>query len=73
VQDQPGDGKAMLKRTGVTYRALQDRGGSFARAAQAVGLPTTLLLDATGHVVASHTGKLSEGDLERMIAEKLLR
>ena len=72
VQDQPADGRAMLARTGVTYRALQDRGGSFARAAEAVGLPTTLLIDPHGHVVASHTGALTEAELERVIAEKLL-
>ncbi|MCU1455473.1 MAG: Thiol:disulfide oxidoreductase TlpA [Acidimicrobiales bacterium] len=73
VQDQTSDGRAMLRRTGVTYRALQDRAGSFARAAEAVGLPTTLLIDAKGHVVASHTGALSEAELERVVAEKLLR
>ncbi|MCU1353647.1 MAG: TlpA family protein disulfide reductase, partial [Acidimicrobiales bacterium] len=73
VLDQTKDGRAMMRRTGITYASVQDRSGSFARAAQAAGLPTTLLVDASGHVVASHTGAITEGDLQRMIDQKLLR
>jgi thiol-disulfide isomerase/thioredoxin len=71
VQDQKADGLAMIDRTGVTYPSVQDRSGSFARSAEAAGLPTTLLIDADGEVVASHLGALTESKLQDLIDTKL--
>ena len=71
VQDQTADGLAMIDRTGVTYPSVQDRSGSFARSAKAAGLPTTLLIDADGEVVASHLGPLTESKLQDLIDTKL--
>ena len=71
VQDQKADGLAMIDRTGVTYPSVQDRNGSFARSAEAAGLPTTLVIDADGEVVASHLGALTESKLQDLIDTKL--
>src|SRR4051794_1853253 len=71
VRDLTSAGKKMIRRTGISYYALQDRSGDFSLAAEAVGLPTTLLIDKKGHVVASHTGAMTGPELDRLIKDKL--
>ena len=71
VQDQVAAGRKLIKRTGITYEALRDPPGDLLRNVGGVGLPTTVLIDAKGRVVATHTGALTERDLRSLIADKL--
>jgi len=71
VQDQAAQGRELITRTGITYPAVRDPGGDLLRNVGGAGLPTTLLLDGGGRVVASHTGALTETDLRQLIDRKL--
>ncbi len=71
VQDRTGPGHKLIERTGITYEALQDPPGDLLKAVGGVGLPTTLLFDRAGRLVASHTGALSERALRNLILRKL--
>lgn len=69
MQDRPEEAQALVERTGVTYRIGQDPDGSVITALGGIVLPTTVLLDAEGDVVASHAGELSEEQLLGLIAD----
>ncbi len=56
TQDRPELARAMAARTGITYPWLQDRSGDFFYAAQGVGLPTSILVEPSGDVLAVRTG-----------------
>jgi len=69
TQDRPEEALALVQRTGVTYRTAQDPDGSVITALGGLVLPTTVLLDASGEIVATHTGELSEAELRSLIAD----
>lgn len=69
MQDRPEEAQALVERTGVTYEVAQDTDGSVITALGGIVLPTTVLLDAEGDVVASHAGELTEEQLLGMIAD----
>lgn len=71
MQDRPEEALALVERTGVTYQVAQDKDGSVITALGGIVLPTTVLLDAEGDVVASHAGELSEDQLLELIADEL--
>jgi thiol-disulfide isomerase/thioredoxin len=71
MQDRPEEALALVERTGVTYQVAQDEDGSVITALGGIVLPTTVLLDAEGDVVASHAGELSEDQLLGLIADEL--
>lgn len=69
MQDRPEEAQALVERTGVTYDIAQDTDGSVITALGGIVLPTTVLLDAEGDVVASHAGELTEEQLLGLIAD----
>lgn len=71
MQDRPEEALALVERTGVTYQVAQDRDGSVITALGGIVLPTTVLLDAEGEVVASRAGELTEEQLLALIADEL--
>ncbi len=71
VQDEGGAGRKLIKRTGITYEALRDPPGDLLLKIGGVGLPTTVLIDAQGRVVTTHTGALTERSLDALISSKL--
>ncbi len=71
VTDQPEEALALVDRTGVTYRTAQDKDGSVIAELGGTSLPTTVLLDADGEVVASHSGELDAGELRDLLADEL--
>lgn len=71
LQDRPEDARDLVARTGVTYRTAQDKDASAITALGGTVLPTTVLLDSRGRVVASHSGQLDAAGLRRLIADKL--
>jgi len=71
MQDRPEEALDLVERTGVTYQVAQDKDGSVITALGGIVLPTTVLLDADGDIVASHAGELSEDQLLGLIADEL--
>jgi thiol-disulfide isomerase/thioredoxin len=71
VQDDVSTGRRFVKRTGITYEALRDPPADLLRAVDGIGLPTTMVLDGSGRVVATHTGALTEATLGQLLDSKL--
>jgi len=71
VADRADDAQALVERTGVTYPTAQDRDSAVITALGGTVLPTTVLLDADGEVVATHNGELDADQLRRLIADEL--
>lgn len=67
VLDSAAAARALIARTGITYEPLWDRPEDLLRAVGGVGLPTTLLIDGDGRIVAFHTGALTESALRSLI------
>lgn len=58
-------------RTGVTYRLAEDPEGSLFAAVGGLGMPTTLIVSADGHIEEKVTGPLEPDQLRRLILENL--
>ncbi|MCX7619286.1 MAG: TlpA family protein disulfide reductase [Acidimicrobiales bacterium] len=69
VTDDPVLDKAreIASETGVTYPLFQDEAGVLLRELRVSSLPATYLLSATGRVVWSKVGVLSDADLESVV------
>ncbi len=72
VQETVEEARAIATRTGVTYDLAREPQGELIRALGGVGMPTTVLVDAEGGVVDTHTGELSAEELTEMIESELL-
>ncbi|MEX2294311.1 MAG: TlpA disulfide reductase family protein [Acidimicrobiales bacterium] len=71
LQDRPEDARSLVTRTGVTYQTALDKDASVITALGGTALPTTVLLDAEGTIVAVHTGKIEAAALRSLLAAKL--
>ena len=71
MQDRPEDALDLVERTGVTYLTAQDKDASVITALGGTVLPTTILLDADGTIVAVHNGQLDADDLRDLLADEL--
>lgn len=71
LQDRPEEALALVARTGITYRTAQDKDASVITALGGTSLPTTVLLDADGTIVARHAGKLDAAALRALIRDNL--
>jgi len=71
MQDRPQAALDLVERTGVTYPVAQDPDSSVITALGGIVLPTTVLLDADGEIVASHAGELTEAEILELIDESL--
>jgi cytochrome c biogenesis protein CcmG/thiol:disulfide interchange protein DsbE len=71
VRDAVDKGKEIVEETGVTYTIGRDPSGEIFQSFDAVNMPTTVLLDEDGVVVASHPGALTADELRDLIADKL--
>ena len=72
VLDSLSDAKTMADQTGIGYRWVRDTDGELLVAAQANGLPDTLLIDTDGTVLATKLGAFtSQKDIEQWIASNL--
>lgn len=72
VRDSVSGGREFVRRTGVTYSIGRDPSGDIFTSFDAVNLPTTVLIDAKGTIVATHTGALDAAKLRSLIDSKLL-
>lgn len=71
LQDDRGLAGDLAERTGVTYRLAEDRDGSLFAAVGGLGMPTTLLVSADGHIEEKITGPIESDELRRLILEHL--
>lgn len=69
--DSVEEARTLAERTGVTYRLVVDADGSYFRAVQGRGMPTTVFVDADGTIVHRHSGPLDAPQLRRLIREHL--
>lgn len=67
VADRPADALALVEQTGVTYRTARDADSAVITALRGTMLPTTVLLDADGEIVASHAGALDADQLRSLL------
>jgi len=71
VADRADDAQALVEQTGVTYPTAQDPDASVITALGGTVLPTTVLLDTDGQVVARRSGQISADDLRELLADEL--
>jgi thiol-disulfide isomerase/thioredoxin len=71
VADRADDALALVEQTGVTYPTGQDRDAAVITALGGTVLPTTVLLDADGEIVATHNGELDADELRALLADEL--
>lgn len=69
--DSVEEARTLAERTGVTYRLVVDDDGSYFRAVQGRGMPTTVLVDADGTIVHRHSGPLDAPQLRRLVRQHL--
>lgn len=63
--------RTLAEETEVSYELVVDDDGSFFRALQGRGMPTTVLVGADGSIVYRHAGPLTAEELQRLIVEHL--
>ena len=73
VRDSVSGGQEFVKRTGVTYTIGRDPSGDIFTSFDALNLPTTVLINEKGVVVATHTGALTVASLRSLVESKLLK
>ncbi len=69
LQDDPDDAFGIVRQTGVTYDLGRDPVGELFRDFGGIGMPTTVFVDESGIVIDTHTGALSQAQLEQLIAD----
>lgn len=70
TQDRLDRAKQLAAQTGITYPWIQDPTGNFFYEAGATGMPTTLMLDRRGRILATRTGAFADQtDLQGWIDE----
>ncbi|MFP5370202.1 MAG: TlpA family protein disulfide reductase [Actinomycetes bacterium] len=68
-QDGRSPAAEFEQEVGVTYPSGYDPDGGVARDFGVVGLPTTVLIDARGRIVARTLGELTENELDELVAD----
>lgn len=71
VADRTDDARDLVERTGVTYPTALDQQGEVIDALGGTMLPTTVLLDADGETITSHSGALDADELRQLLDEHL--
>ncbi len=69
VSDRPEAAQRLVRQTGISYATAQDKDGSVIAELGGTMLPTTVLLDANGEIVETHTGQITADQLRALIAE----
>jgi thiol-disulfide isomerase/thioredoxin len=71
VADRAEAAQDLVQQTGVTYPTAQDPENAVFDALGGAVLPTTVLLDADGEIVATHHGELDADELRAFLADEL--
>lgn len=72
-EDDRERARELAARTGVSFELVEDRDGSYVRALEVRGMPSTVFVDADGVIRYRHTGPLAADRLRELIAEHLDR
>jgi len=72
LQDAKSDAQRIIDETGITYDVAADPDGTLFEALGGIGMPTTILVDGRGHIVAFFNGEISGDELDAAIRHKLL-
>lgn len=71
VQDDTQKATAFIRELGVTYDQASDPAAELFTEVRGFGMPTTLLVDASGTIRYRHTGILDDRQLRRLLAVHL--
>ncbi len=71
LQDDAEDAFGIVRQTRVTYDLGRDPTGELFSAFGGFGMPTTVFVDESGVVKETHTGPLTQGQLQQQIADSL--
>jgi thiol-disulfide isomerase/thioredoxin len=71
VADRKGPAQALVRKTKVSYRTAQDPDGTVLATVEGNVLPTTVLIDAGGKIVETHSGAVTADELRALVADKL--
>ncbi len=71
VSDRADDAQSLVAQTGVTYPTAQDPDAAIISALGGTVLPTTVLLDADGEIIARRAGELDADELRALLADEL--
>ena len=69
--DASDDAAGFQREVGVSYPSGYDPDGAVAREWAVMGLPTTIVVDSGGRIVARRLGEVSEDELLGLLAEAL--
>jgi cytochrome c biogenesis protein CcmG/thiol:disulfide interchange protein DsbE len=69
VKDSAAHARAFLAHQGVGYPQATDPDGRFAHALHLFGVPSTLVVDASGQVRWRHDGQLGPADASTLMAQ----
>jgi len=72
LADDPTAAMQVVARTGITYPLAQDLNGDAFTAFGAIGMPTTVFLDADGGVIEVYSGEMSADQLEQRVQRYFL-
>ena len=71
VADRGEAASKFVHQTGVTYDTARDPDGNVIAALGGTNLPTTVVIDANGKVVAKHPGALTAAELRQLLHDDL--
>ncbi|HEY3595198.1 MAG TPA: TlpA disulfide reductase family protein [Polyangiaceae bacterium] len=71
TSDQPGRAPVFAKRRGLSYPIVYDSDEEVARLYGVSNLPTLIVINAEGHIVAVETGYAGESSLEDLVNQAL--
>lgn len=67
--DQRANAERFVEEQGIEFATIFDIAGDFAAAVEARGMPTTVVFDTDGVLVARHTGELTSTSLASLLDE----
>lgn len=67
-RDDEADARRLAERAGVTYPLAFDPDGALFEALGLIAMPSTVVLDESGEIVAVHAGRIQPDELESLVA-----
>lgn len=71
VRDAPSNAEPFVEELGITYDLAVDSEGDYYREVGSMGMPTTVLVDSDGRIVARRVGTVTAAELRDLLAAEL--